>query len=553
MWHPLRPAGSRRAARLTANWTTGLLVVAVASTALAGLATGLATGLAQAAPADFDPTFTGAGRSVLGGAAKTVEMTELADERFVTVSVAGGGNDAVSVRRFAADGVPDLSFGGTGIAQVGGNAGWSLPGVVVDETGNTYVKAYWADNDTSRIWKFTAAGQLDPSWAGIGRVDFKGSRFGEIALQLDGRLVVSSGPSVYRLTTSGAVDGSFGTAGSGATLPTGQIDALSVLPAGGVYAGGRSASSIDVFKLGPSGDIDAKFGVNGRATYRPTPPLGWATEGIRQVSLGIQNDGRVVAASGADQRDAANQVSSPLVVTRFTAKGAVDGTFDSIMADNLVITGALALQANDKVVVPVSVGTQASLLRLDRDGGVDGSFGPGGLWSDAVADTRSTDVAVQETGRLVAVGVATGEAGQSGLIWGLQGDATPRCLGRYATAYGGNGRDKLTGTNDADVLVGGSGKDTIKGTGGKDRICGGSGKDKLKGGGGRDQIGGDGGRDVIKGQAGKDRLEGGGGNDKLYGAGGRDKLFGNGGRDTLFGGPGKDKLVGGPGRDLTRQ
>lgn len=546
MWHPLRPAGSRRAARLTANWTTGLLVVAVTSAALAGLA----TGPAQAAPADFDPNFAGAGRSVLAGAAKTVEMTELADERFVTVSVAGAGNDAVSVRRFAADGVPDPSFGGTGIAQVGGDAGWSLPGVVVDETGNTYVKAYWADNDTSRIWKFTAAGQLDPSWAGIGRVDFKGSRFGEIALQLDGRLVVASGPSVYRLTTSGAVDGSFGTAGSGATLPTGQIDALSVLPAGGVYAGGRSASSIDVFKLGPSGDIDAKFGVNGRATYRPTPPLGWATEGIRQVSLGIQNDGRVVAASGADQRNAANQVSSPLVVTRFTAKGAVDGTFDSVMADNLVITGALALQANDKVVVPVSVGTQASLLRLKPDGDRDGSFGATGVWSDAAGDTRSTDVGVQGAGRIVVAGVA---AGTSGLLWGLQGDATPKCQGKYATAYGGSGRDKLVGTDDDDVLIGGSGKDSLKGKGGNDRICGRSGKDKLMGGSGKDKINGDGSSDVIKGEGGDDRLKGGNGNDKLYGAGGRDKIYGNGGSDKLFGGPGKDKLVGGPGRDQVRQ
>ncbi len=66
----------------------------------------------------------------------------------------------------------------------------------------------------------------------------------------------------------------------------------------------------------------------------------------------------------------------------FTAKGAVDREFETILNYNLVTTGPMALQANYTIVISASVGTQASLLRLKRDGDHDGSFGVKGVWSD---------------------------------------------------------------------------------------------------------------------------------------------------------------------------
>jgi uncharacterized delta-60 repeat protein len=529
-----------------ARWTAVLAAATLLGTALA---TSTATS-AQALPADLDPGFAGAGRLTVGDGFRVVSLDQLADERFVTVSIRPTNTDAVDVRRFGPTGLPDATFGGDGDVQVGGPINWGVPAVAVDGLGNTYVSAYSADAGLSRVWRFNGAGALDPAWGGIGRVDFNGSRFLDIALQPDGRLVVANSASVYRLDAAGNVDPTFGT-GGGVTLPTTQIDSLEVLPHGSIVAGGRGASSIDVFRLGPSGSIDSTFGSNGKATYRPTPPLGWTTAAIQQVSLGIQNDGRVVAASGADEQNATNgNHRFPLVVTRFTEKGAVDGTFTTTRDYDLGISGTMTLQADDKIVVPVSIGTRGSLLRLQPDGARDTSFGSNGAWSDTVADTRTTAAVVQTAGRIVVTGLATGK---TGLVWAFQGDPTPTCKGRYATVYGGDGSDRLLGTSGDDVIVGGAGKDKIKGYGGDDRICGGSGKDTLLGAGGDDKIEGGADADVVKGKGGKDKIAGGGGNDKLYGGNGKDKLYGNGGRDRLFGGPGRDRLVGGPGRDVTRQ
>ena len=466
------------------------------------------------------------------------------------MSIRPGDTDSLDVRRFTPTGGIDATFGGDGNVQVGGQANWVAPAVAVDDNGFTYLSAFAEAEGVSRVWRFTGTGALDPAWGGIGRVDFNGSRFLDIALQPDGRLVVANGASVYRLGATGAVDTTFGTAG-GVTLGTGQLDSLEALADGTIVAAGRSASSIDVFRLKAGGGIDSGFGSNGKATFRPTPPIGWTLVAIQQVSVGVQNDGAVVVASGADEQNTSNNNHRfPLIITRFTKGGGNDGKFTTTRDNALSISGTLALQADDKVIVPISSSGRASLLRLQPDGDRDGSFGTNGGWTDLQADSRSTAAVVQRAGRIVVTGFA---AGQTGLLWAFQGDRTPKCQGKYATVYAGSTSDTLQGTDADDVIVGGKGKDKISSGAGADRICGGQGKDVLIGGGGTDKLEGGSDADVLKGYDGKDKISGGGGNDRLEGNGGKDNLFGGPGDDRLYGGPDRDKLNGGPGRDLTRQ
>ena len=523
---------------------TGLLV----ATGLLGMVTSTPAG---ATPGTFDPAFAGGGRVALGNEFRVVAIDQFADDRFVTVSLRPTNVDGIDVRRFSPTGIPDLSFAGTGVVQVGGPAEWGAAEVAVDSaTGTTYVSAFSQTGGFSRVWRFTGAGALDPAWGGTGRVDFNAARFLDIALQPDGRLVVANGASVYRLGPTGVVDPTFGS-GGGVTLATAQVDNLVVLADGTILAGGRSAASIDVFRIGRNGALDADFGTNGRASHRPTPPLGWSVVGIEPVSIAVQNDGGVVVSSGAIEQNATNNNQrSPLIVTRFHEGGGPDGSFASIKSYDLSVSGKLSIQANDKIIVPIVAADRATLMRLQGDGRPDLAFGLAGGWTDTATGTRPTATLVQRAGRIVVSGVATG---QTGLLWGIQGDVTPSCKGRLATAYGGDGSDELFGTDGDDVVVGGKGKDTIKSGDGDDLVCGEKGKDVLIGGAGKDHLLGGADADVVKGYGGKDLLQGGGGNDRLEGGNGPDKLQGGPGDDRLFGGPGHDKLSGGPGRDLQKQ
>ncbi len=505
----------------------------VATLALAGGLLAAAQAPAGAAPGDYDPAFVGAGRAPLGLGFRVVGLDGLTDDRFVTVSIRPGNSDALDVRRFTPTGAPDLSFAGSGFVQFGGAAEWGAAEVAADSArGYTYVSAYSQNGEFSRIWRFSASGALDPAWGGTGRVDFNASRFLDIALQPDGRLIVANGASIYRLTATGVVDTTFGS-GGGTTLGTSQVDNLAVLEDGTVLAGGRSATSIDVFRLSANGAIDGDFGVNGRASHRPTPPLGWTIASIEPVSIGVQNDGGIVVSSGAVEQNASNNnTRSPLIVTRFHQGGGYDAKFSTMKNYAVSVSGKLAIQADDKIIVPIVSAGRASLYRLQDDGDLDPTFGVGGGWSDPEPDSRPTAALVQRPGRIVVSGLATGK---TGLLWGFVGDPTPRCSGAYATAYGHDRADVLYGTAGDDVIVGGGGKDTVKAWDGNDLVCGGDGKDLLIGGKGKDTLRGQGDDDVLRGDGGKDKLQGGGGADKLTG------------------GRGKDKLSGGPGRDLQRQ
>ena len=345
----------------------------------------------------------------------------------MTVSLRPTNNDGIDIRRFSPTGVPDLSFAGTGAVQVGGPAEWGAAEVAVDSLrGYTYVSAYSQNGGFSRVWRFTAVGALDPAWGGTGRVDFNGSRFLDIALQPDGRLVVANGAAVYRLGTTGVVDPTFGS-GGGVTLATGQVDSLVVQPDGTILAGGRSAASIEVFRLGRDGTIDDDFGVNGRAIHRPTPPLGWTVAAIEAVSIGVQNDGGVVLSSGVIEQNATNgNRQSPLVVPRFHAGGGADGSFAAIKN----YSSASAASSACRPTTRSSCRSWRAVTR--RSSGSCATAGPtrpsGWRWLERRRGRHPADRhAGAAPGRIVISGVATG---RTGLVWAFQGDPTPGCMGR---------------------------------------------------------------------------------------------------------------------------
>lgn len=515
----------------------------------------LAAGLVGVAPTPaqaagtYDPNFFGGGRVTMGGSQyRTADVTTGPNDEVVTVGIIGAlDTDQLDVRKMSPTGTPDPAFAGDGNVQVGGGLEYTIPAVAVDQaSGLIYVTGYDASANVSRIWRFTPAGALDPAWgAGKGVMGFPSARFTDVTVDASGRPIVTNGAALYRFATSGSIDTSFGVSG-GVTLPTSQLDNVQILGNGDLMASGRGADSVDLFRVRPNGSLATSFGNQGKGSIRMTPTLGWTIAGMAQTSFGVQNDGRVVVASGLAEAASGKPNRSALVVVRFKKSGYADGSFFVHRDYPLNISGTMAMQRNDKAVIGVYGAGHAGMIRLLPDGKLDPGFGTGGGWGDTTKDSRPTAVTVQATGRIVGAGFAPGT---SGLLWGLTGDQTPSCQGRLATAYGSNGKDTFEGTDGDDVIVGLGGKDTIKSGKGSDRICGGGGADKIKSGGGNDKIDAAGGNDKVWGGPGKDKVRGGAGHDKLWGGGGNDTLKGEKGNDRLWGGPGNDKLYGGKGKD----
>lgn len=160
-----------------------------------------------------------------------------------------------------------------------------------------------------------------------------------------------------------------------------------------------------------NGMLDPTFGGDGRVTT-------WFGGGLTSAhAVAIQPDGKVLAAGGAYGEDV-------VAVARYHADGTLDDTFDG---DGMVTTSVaghdafardVALQADGRVVVAGAAGfSHFVLIRYEPDGSLDASFGQDGVvltdltagWDSAFA------IAIQDDGRILAAGRASGARGRFGL------------------------------------------------------------------------------------------------------------------------------------------
>ena len=255
----------------------------------------------------------------------------------------------------------------------------------------------------------------------------------------------------------------------------------------------------------------------------------------------------------------------------------------------------------------ITVGTQASLLKIDGASGndtvissgssVEFNGGEGDDWfvSGVAGDTfdggngfDTLDYSHYSSGIAVNLGVSFGSPGS-----GPGGDS----FVSIEQVIGSSLDDTISGGNTGDTLSGGGDNDTLNGNGGNDSLTGGAGNDQLDGGIGADTMSGGSGNDsFVVDSSGDQVLEGvGGGSDtinasvswsmaagqeieiltatgfgavdlagnelantlngneaanRLNGFGGTDTLNGGGGDDALDGGTGNDQMTGGIGSDI---
>ena len=506
----------------------------------------LALGLVRAAhalPGDLDTSFSGDGKVItnISGSSGATAAAIQTDGRIL---VAGTAADDFAVVRYNANGSLDASFGGDGIVATDFGGSDGATGIAIQADGGIVVAG--VSGASVAIARYDADGTLDPTFDGDGRLTMNfgsgGGGANALALQDDRIVVVGSlsdagnnrAFAVARLDPDGALDTSFGLAGTGivtkdfgagddaAAAVAIQADG-SIVVAGNVIAG-TSNRCFGVERFTPDG-VPTFFGVGS-----PNGATGTCVNGsfVNARDVAVQADGKVVVIGDIGLITGTAQSFARMKIVRYDSNGALDTTTE-IGGGTDIDAGGVAIQADGKIVAVGFVAQQSGppntnfvLARLSSDGSFDSTFGGD---SSVTTDFSSGSTTRLDFADAIAIQPNNGRivvAGSSGAL-GAPGFAVARyhafsCNGANATIVGTNGPETISGRFGRgvdDVILGLAGNDTIDGLSGDDSLCGGDGSDTLIGGGGNDVL--------VGGARGRDSMDGGGfapalGNDVCIGS-----------------------------------
>lgn len=295
-------------------------------------------------------------------------------------------------------------------------------------------------------------GDLDPSFGTGGKVttDFNSAfdRAFAVAIQADGKIVTVGSSNfdfaLVRYNSDGSLDPHFDGDGM-VTTDIGLFDeafAVAIQTDGKIVAAGRTAPEggccqLALARYNADGSLDTSFDTDGKVT---TIFQGHSAA----FAVAIQSDGKIVAAGMTD-----SPFLDGFALARYNADGSLDTSFDEdgkVTTDFGGIDGAsgLAIQADGKIVVAGWGGPadDFALARYNPDGSLDLVFGGGGkVTTDFDGLDRAEDMAVQEDGKIIAVGVS-GSGNFALARYNIDGtlDSSFDGDGKVITDFGGDDR-----------------------------------------------------------------------------------------------------------------
>jgi uncharacterized delta-60 repeat protein len=253
------------------------------------------------------------------------------------------------------------------------------------------------------------------NWPNACAVDYAGR------LLSAGQYVYTSGKDAYdgfcivRYDTNGSLDTTFGSKGIVTTDFKGLDD---VTICGMTLQGSGSSEKIVVAgnnndinpvllaRYTESGALDTTFGSGG--TVSTTTPFEFVT--VEDVAL--QSNGDIIVCAAVSLSDGVEAMA----LMRYTANGELDTTFGSKGYVTLTVDSSdgddtfpygIAVDANNNVVVAgcnEDSGVMA-LVRFTENGGLDTTFGIGGILTESFAQTANA-VAIDDDGNIVISGLA---------------------------------------------------------------------------------------------------------------------------------------------------
>lgn len=224
-------------------------------------------------------------------------------------------------------------------------------------------------------------------------------------------------------TAAGSPDPAFGVGGvvpifglrpdEAAIADAVMIDSMSrIVVAGGFIAGPRSCV---IARLLPDGSRDPSFGANGVVRGSVEDRVCWYND------LAIQADGKIVAFGEID-----GHTSPRGVIARYMTNGERDQTFGDggvvVFAPSPATSGmAIALDAQERILVAGDAESVFYARRFLPDGSIDSSFGTNGIAEQAfgLGFDVALDVNVDLDGKIVVVGSIASSpesAGAAGIV-----------------------------------------------------------------------------------------------------------------------------------------
>lgn len=265
---------------------------------------------------------------------------------------------------------PTFGAGGVVVRDLPG-AGDAFDAVAVDGDGRVLVSG------PGGVTRLDPAGVPDPTFVA-------GDVRGRLTIQPDGRVVVLGPAGPSRLHADGTSDTGFGQDGT-AVLPAAfrspgaELTAFARQPNGKLVVGGVVGNQFALARWDSRGDLDRGFGADG-LVVTPAAPGGSRVEAV----VATPDNGLLVAGSGRFDQPVA---SMRFVVARYLSDGRLDSSFGSGGIVTTDLGGAASAtsvvrQADGRVVAGgLDRGLAGDLLlaRYRDDGVLDQSFGSGGI------------------------------------------------------------------------------------------------------------------------------------------------------------------------------
>lgn len=387
-----------------------------------------------ASSGDLDNTFGTAGRVITikpdsGGVGRSLAIQD--DGKMIVAGDHAYGDFCLA--RYEANGLPDPSFGSGGqlLTDIGGYDDCRVVAVQADgkivAAGRTHTPASYYD---IALVRYHSNGTLDSSFGTGGKVITgigPGSYEDCVGVKVlrDGKMVVvgttnsGTGPGiiVLRYNPDGALDSTFGTGGmsivdSSVAYPGLSASGMALQSDGRIVVVGSCDSlRLAVVRFQTTGALDPAFGDGGLV-------LTQLANGGQTVarSVTIQTDGKIVV--GGD-------VAEDFAVLRYHPNGTLDSQFGSggkalvHLGGRAVNGNSVRVQTDGRILLGGSsfvpgqneVTCTFSLLRLESDGSIDGSFGTGGVQSTSFpggSHCYANALAVQKNGQIILAGYSYG-------------------------------------------------------------------------------------------------------------------------------------------------
>jgi uncharacterized delta-60 repeat protein len=353
--------------------------------------------------------------------------------------------EAMEARTLLSSGKLDAHFGYQGLTPT--QAGSSSTAVYPD--GRILVAGSDADLGSTFVYRYSADGQVDPTFGSLGAGSYPGGDGSSVALEPDGRIAVLGGDGVAYFNPDGTLDTTFNVGvdinveGQSVGL---EARALAALPDGGILVAGRVDVPSNYFTclamFLPNGTLDPSFSGDGALAITSTDAYPDELEvandeilvlssdnSLREfnfdgslnttfgtggtidlnalrdtpgfASFAVQPNGKILISgqvlSGGTDTD--------VIVARDNADGSPDQSFGAsgqttlgsafFLNEDYVTLGNVAIQPNGKILLATEFVTYLAngdgvhhpqLLRLNTNGSVDTTFGAGGLDSISLPD-----------------------------------------------------------------------------------------------------------------------------------------------------------------------